>query len=233
LTCRNEKEAKKNMIWFSVILFGVNFIFLVLGGLLFLYAENNPEILSTIQGMDLDKQTDRLFPLIALDGGLGNLIGITFLLGLIAAAYSSADSALTSLTTSTSVDLFRVDQWEDKNKAERVRKYIHIAMTGILFVVILLANALKEQDVINTLFILAGYTYGPLLGLFFFGIISKRIVKDKYTWVVCLIVPVLIYIFKSYEQEWFDGYKSGHEILGVNGLLCYLGLFIFSKPADK
>ncbi|HLW30361.1 MAG TPA: sodium:solute symporter [Brumimicrobium sp.] len=231
LTCRNEKEAKKNMMWFSIILFGVNFIFLVLGGLLAMYAEANIEISSAIQGMDLDKQTDRLFPLIALDGGLGNLIGITFLLGLIAAAYSSADSALTSLTTSTSVDIFRVDQWDDKAKAERVRKYIHISMTGILFVVILLANALKEQDVINTLFILAGYTYGPLLGLFFFGIISKRTVKDKNTWIICLIVPILIYIFKTYEQEWFDGYKSGHEILGVNGLLCYLGLWMMSKKA--
>src|SRR5690554_586278 len=174
LTCRNEKEAKKNMLWFSIILFGVNFIFLVLGGLLALYAEANIEISSAIQGMELDKQTDRLFPLIALDGGLGDLIGITFLLGLIAAAYSSADSALTSLTTSASVDIFRVDKWDDKEKAERVRKYIHVGMTAILFVVILLANALKDQDVINTLFILAGYTYGPLLGLFFFGIIRDR-----------------------------------------------------------
>lgn len=232
LTCRNEKDAKKNMMWFSIILFFVNFVFLVLGGLLAMYAEANVEIFSEISGMEADKQTDRLFPMIALNGGLGNLIGITFLLGLIAAAYSSADSALTSLTTSASVDIFRVEQWEDKTKAERVRKYIHIGMTAILFIVILLANAFKEQDVINTLFILAGYTYGPLLGLFFFGIISKRVVDDHYTWIVCLIVPVLIYIFKSYEQEWFDGYKSGHEILGVNGLLCYLGLWIMSsKPA--
>src|SRR5690554_32436 len=232
LSCKNEKEAQKNMIWFSIILFGVNFIFLVLGGVLTMYAEANPEIITAIQTMEPDKQTDRLFPLIALNGGLGNLIGITFLLGLIAAAYSSADSALTSLTTSTSVDIFRVDQWEDKTKAERVRKYIHIGMTAILFIVILLANAFKEQDVINTLFILAGYTYGPLLGLFFFGIISMRIVDDHYNCIVCLIVLVLIYIFKSYEQEWFDGYKSGHEILGVNGLLCYLGLWIMSsKPA--
>ncbi|RYM33553.1 sodium:solute symporter [Brumimicrobium glaciale] len=233
LTCRNEKEAKKNMMWFSIILFGVNFVFLMLGGLLFLYAQENPDILSSIQGMDLDKQTDRLFPLIALEGGLGTMIGITFLLGLVAAAYSSADSALTALTTSTSVDLFKVDTWEDKAKAERVRKYIHIGMTGILFVVILLANALKEQDVINTLFVLAGYTYGPLLGLFFFGIITKRKVNDNLTWIVCLIVPVIIFVFKTYEGVWFDGYKSGHEILGVNGLLCYLGLWAFSEKQAK
>lgn len=233
LTCRNEKEAKKNMMWFSVILFGVNFVFLMLGGLLFLYAESHPEILSIIQGMEADKQTDRLFPLIALEGGLGALIGVTFLLGLVAAAYSSADSALTSLTTSTSVDLVGVDKWKDTKKAEKVRKLIHIGMTVLLFIVILLANAFKEQDVINTLFVLAGYTYGPLLGLFFFGIISKRIVNDKNTWIVCLIVPVLIFIFKTYEAEWFNGYQSGHEILGVNGLLCYFGLWILSKPKEQ
>lgn len=235
MTCKNEKEAKKNMIWFSLILFGVNFIFLVLGGLLFLYAQNNPEMMDLLAQMDPDKQTDRLFPMIALEGGLGPVIGIFFILGLIAAAYSSADSALTSLTTSTSVDIFRIDQWKDKAKAERTRKYIHVGMTVILFVVILLANAFKDRDVINTLFTLAGYTYGPLLGLFFFGIISKRYVNDRTTWIVCLAVPILIYIFKSYEEEWFEGYKSGHEILGVNGILCYLGLYFLSKPkqADR
>ncbi|WP_317045810.1 SLC5/6 family protein [Brumimicrobium salinarum] len=217
------------MMWFSVILFMVNFVFLILGGLLVLYAQQNPEFINSVQGMDLDKQTDRLFPLIALDGDLGSLIGITFLLGLVAAAYSSADSALTSLTTSTSVDLFRVNEWKNKDKAERIRKYVHIGMTGILFIVILLVNAFKSQDVINTIFTLAGYTYGPLLGLFFFGIISKRVVDDRLTWTVCLIAPILIYIFKSYEQEWFDGYTSGHEILGVNGLLCYIGLWSLSK----
>jgi Na+/proline symporter len=232
LTCKNEKEAKKNMIWFAVVLFFVNFVFLALGGLLFLYGKEHPEIFTEIQGMDIDKQTDRLFPLIALRGGLGPWVGITFLLGLIAAAYSSADSALTSLTTSTSIDMFRINTWKDSKKAERARKLIHISMTGILFVVILLVNAFKDKDVINTLFTLAGYTYGPLLGLFFFGIISKRKVKDHYTWIVCLVVPVLIYVFKSYEQEWFNGYTSGHEILGVNGLLCFIGLYLLSNSSS-
>ena len=230
LTCKNEKEAKKNMIWFSVILFVVNFIFLILGGLLILYIENNPELLSTFLSMEEDKRLDRLFPMIALDGGLGFAIGITFLLGLIAAAYSSADSALTSLTTSTSVDLFKLDKWQNQLKAERTRKIIHISMTVLLFIVILLANAFKETNVINTLFQLAGYTYGPLLGLFFFGIITKRRVSDDYAWIICLVVPTLLIFFKANEEYFFIDYKTGHELLGINGLLCFLGLWFISKP---
>ena len=230
LTCKNLKEARKNVMWLSVTLFLVNFVFLMLGGLLFMYVQQNPEIMDLIMQMPEDKQTDRIFPIVALEGGLGAVIGVVFILGLIAAAYSSADSALTALTTSASVDIFNVDKWDNKAKAERTRKMIHIGMTVITFIVILLANAFKERDVINTIFTIAGYTYGPLLGLFFFGIISKRMVNDKRTWIICIIVPVLIYIFKSYEADWFDGYKSGHEILGVNGLLCYLGLYFISKP---
>lgn len=233
LTCKNEKEAKKNMIWFSVILFAVNFVFLILGGLLILYIESNPEMLASFLNMEEDKRLDRLFPMIALDGGLGFGIGITFLLGLIAAAYSSADSALTSLTTSTSVDLFKLDKWENQLKAERTRKMIHISMTVILFIVILLANAFKETNVINTLFQLAGYTYGPLLGLFFFGILSKRIVSDAYAWIICLVVPTLLIFFKANETYFFIDYKTGHELLGINGILCFLGLWLISQPKNS
>ena len=231
LTCKNEKEARKNMLWFSAILFFVNFIFLVLGGILFLYLENNPELLQSFMEMDESKRLDRLFPLIALQSNLGTFIGITFLLGLIAAAYSSADSALTSLTTSTSVDIFQLDKWENQQKAEKVRKWIHIGMTLLLFIVILLANAFKESNVINTLFKMAGYTYGPLLGLFFFGILSKRKVDDKRAWIVCLVVPASLLLFKTYEEELFIHYKTGHELLGINGVLCFIGLWLLSKPS--
>lgn len=233
LTCKNEKEAKKNMIWFSVILFAVNFVFLILGGLLILYIESNPELLSSFLSMEEDKRLDRLFPMIALDGSLGFAIGITFLLGLIAAAYSSADSALTSLTTSTSVDLFKLDKWKDQSKAEKTRKAIHIGMTVILFLVILLANAFKEENVINTLFQLAGYTYGPLLGLFFFGILSKRTVSDAYAWIICIIVPTLLIFFKANETYFFIDYKTGHELLGINGIICFIGLWLISHPKPK
>jgi SSS family solute:Na+ symporter len=228
LTCKNEKDARKNMLWFSVILFFVNFVFLVLGGLLFLYLQQEPELMKAFLSMEEDKRLDRLFPLIALQSDLGSVIGITFLLGLIAAAYSSADSALTSLTTSTAVDILEVEKMEDQCKAEKVRKIIHISMTGVLFIVILIANAYKEENVINTLFQLAGFTYGPLLGLFFFGILSKRKVSDKSAWIVCLVVPALLILFKKYETDIFIHYKTGHELLGINGLLCFIGLYILS-----
>ncbi len=232
LTCKNEKEAQKNMIWFSGILFFVNFIFLVLGGLLLLYLEQNQPLNEVFISMEESKRYDRLFPLVALEGGLGKFIGITFLLGLIAAAYSSADSALTAMTTSTSVDIMEIQKWKNKEKAEKARKYIHIGMTVILFVVILLANAFKETNVINTLFKMAGYTYGPLLGLFFFGIFSKRVVSDKKAWLVCLIVPALLFLYKTYESDLFKNYETGHELLGINGVLCILGLLLLSTKNE-
>jgi SSS family transporter len=233
LTCKNEKEAKKNMIWFSIILFFVNFVFLILGGLLFLYLQQQPELMDAFLSMEEDKRLDRLFPLIALKSNLGAFIGITFLLGLIAAAYSSADSALTSLTTSTAVDILRVDKMKDQKKAEKTRKFIHVGMTVILFLVILIANAFKEQNVIHTLFQLAGFTYGPLLGLFFFGILSKRKVSDKNAWIICLAVPALLILFKNYEEYLFIHYKTGHELLGINGVLCFLGLYFLSILPQK
>lgn len=232
LTCKNEKDARKNMLWFASILFVVNFVFLFLGGLLYMYLQAHPELLTEFMSMDETKRLDRLFPLIALKSDLGFFIGITFLLGLIAAAYSSADSALTSLTTSTSVDLFQLDKWEDQHKAERYRKFIHIGMTLILFIVILLANTFKENNVINTLFMMAGYTYGPLLGLFFFGILSKRKVDDTKAWIICIAVPAVLLVFKNYEADLFIHYKTGHELLGINGLLCFLGLWAISKPSS-
>jgi len=229
LTCKNTKEAQKNMLSFSIVLFAVNFVFLVLGALLFNYLHENIALQEMYSAMEESKRNDRLFPLIALKGELGTGLGITFLLGLIAAAYSSADSALTSLTTSASVDLFGLDKKEDQLKAKKTRQLIHIGMTAILFITILLANAFKEENVIGTLFKIAGYTYGPLLGLFFFGILSKRKVKDSYTLVISLLVPSALIIIMNYETHIFGEYKVGYELLGINGLFCYLFLFITSK----
>ncbi|MCC5924389.1 MAG: sodium:solute symporter [Crocinitomicaceae bacterium] len=233
LTCKSIGDAKKNMLWFSSVLFFVNLIFLILGGLLYLYLEQNPILTEEFLTMDSTKSADRLFPLIALKGGLGKVVGITFILGLIAAAYSSADSALTALTTSTSVDIIGVDKWENKAKAEKVRKWVHIGMTIVLFLVILLANAYKDRNVINTLFAMAGYTYGPLLGLFFFGIITKRKVHDKLTWMVCLSIPAILWVYKTFEADIFEKYRTGHELLGINGLLCFLGLYLLSFRKDN
>ncbi|MGB0932914.1 MAG: sodium:solute symporter [Lishizhenia sp.] len=229
LTCKNTKDAQKNMLSFSIILFAVNFVFLILGALLFTYLHQNIELQEAYNLMDESKRNDRLFPLIALKGEFGNGLGITFLLGLIAAAYSSADSALTSLTTSASVDLFQLDKKTDQAKAKKTRQQIHIGMTAILFITILLANAFKEENVIGTLFKIAGYTYGPLLGLFFFGILTKRTVKDSFTLLISLFVPTLLVLVMQFESTLFGKYKIGYELLGINGFLCFVLLFVVSK----
>jgi Na+/proline symporter len=229
LTCRSARDAQKNMMTLGVVLVGVNLVFLVLGAFLYGYMAEHTEIAEAYNSMDASVRGDRLFPLIALSGELGSAFGILFILGLIAAAYSSADSALTALTTSTSVDIFRVDRMEDKARAERFRKRIHIVMTLLVFFTILLAAEFKEQNVIGTIFAAANYTYGPLLGLFFFGITSKRSLPDNWAWLVCLIIPAALFVAKSYESELFGEYQFGYELLGINGILCYLGLWGISK----
>lgn len=229
LTCKNTGDAQKNMISLGVILIGVNLVFLTLGAFLYAYLDSHPEMMAQFMGMEESLRGDRLFPMIALSGELGATFGVLFILGLIAAAYSSADSALTSLTTSASIDLFKVDKMSDKQKAERYRKVIHVAVTVIIFITIILAARLKEQNVISTIFKAASYTYGPLLGLFFFGIFTKRKVNDKWAWLVCLLIPVLLFYTMLYEKELFGAYKFGFELLGINGLLCFIGLWFMSK----
>jgi SSS family transporter len=232
LTCRNTKDAQKNMISLSVILVAVNLIFLVLGAFLYAYMNSHPELLAQHSSMDPSLQGDRLFPMIALQGDLGVFFGVIFILGLIAAAYSSADSALTALTTSVSIDIFKVDKLKDQKQAEIKRKIIHILMTLILFITILLAAVYKEQNVIGSIFSAANYTYGPLLGLFFFGILTKRQINDKYAWIICIVIPIIVFIIKLFEKELFNNYKFGFELLGINGLLCFICLYSISTSQN-
>lgn len=227
LTCKNIKEAQKNMMSFSVILFFSNLFFLILGAMLFLYIKESPELLEVFNGMEADKRNDRLFPLIALKGELGTGLGITFLLGLIAAAYSSADSALTSLTTSVSLDLFNIDKLEEK-KSQRYRMLIQLAITVLIFITIVLANIYKEENVLRTLFVMASYTYGPLLGLFFFGIMSKRKVNAMALLAICILVPTALIITMNHSKDIFGDFLIGSELLGVNGILCYTALYAAS-----
>ena len=218
LTCKNLKEAQKNMISFSVVLIFVNLLFLLLGLLLTQYAEQN--------GIAASK--DNLFPTIAMLPEIGVLTSAFFLLGLIAAAYSSADSALASLTTSFCIDIIELDN-RPQAEQEKIRKLTHIGFSLILIVVIILFDALfTDVSVIWELFKAAGYTYGPLLGLFAFGIITKKDVHDKWVWVVAIIAPLASYLLNMYSETLFNGYKIGFEILIVNGLFMYLGLLILS-----
>ncbi|MCB9223948.1 MAG: sodium:solute symporter [Crocinitomicaceae bacterium] len=241
LTCRNLGEAKKNMLSFSVVLFLVNVLFVVLGALLFMYIEYHPEVGETWKSLSDNPAApkgDILFATIALKSKIGVAVGVFFMLGLIAAAYSSADSALTSLSTSLSVDFLNVNKMEDKKRAEKVRKRAHIIMSFVLLVVIIIFNSVVEDNVIWVLFKAANYTYGPLLGLFMFGIISKRKVKDFITIPISVLVPVLMYFISENIGTWTStgpndpGFAFGYELLGINAALVYIFLMIFSKREE-
>lgn len=219
LTCKNIGEAQKNVFWFCVILVVVNFLFLGLGVLLYQFAE--------VSNIALPDRTDNLFPFLAVNH-FSSFGAIAFLLGITAAAYSSADSALTSLTTSFCVDFlgFKKENFDMKKKT---RILIHFSFSVLLFFVILLFEAINDQSVINSIFIAAGYTYGPLLGLFAFGIATKWKLKDRWVPLVCLISPTLSYVINDNSEGLLGGYKFGFEILILNGLIMFFGLWIIRK----
>lgn len=221
LSCRSLKDAQKNMFWLSIILVFVNLIFLSLGVLLYDYADVN----------GIAETGDKLFSAVALSGDLGIVVGIFFIIGLIAAAYSSADSALTALTTSFCVDILDIKS-KDAQKGKRLRKQVHIMFSVILLLVILAFKYTVDESVIKELFVAAGYTYGPLLGLYVFGLFSKWQVKDKWVPAIAVVAPILSYILKDNSQEWF-GYTFGFELLLVNGLLMLVGLWLIRDGKDK
>ena len=219
LTCRNLKDAQKNMFWFTIVLVIVNFFFLALGVLLTDYAQQN--------GIDAHK--DQLFPIIATKGTLGLATAIFFLLGLIAAAYSSADSALTSLTTSFSIDILEIDKKENKKDQEKTRKKIHVLFSLILIATILAFKYfIADQSVIAKIFTFANYTYGPLLGLYAFGLFTKLKVKDKMVPFICLISPFITY-FLNYVALETVGFDFGFSLLILNGCITFAGLYFFKR----
>lgn len=219
LTCRNLKDAQKNMFWFTIVLVIVNFFFLALGVLLTDFAQQN--------GIDAHK--DELFPIIATKGNLGLATAVFFLLGLIAAAYSSADSALTSLTTSFSIDILEIDKKKDKNEQEKTRKKIHILFSFILIATILVFKYfIADESVIAKIFTFANYTYGPLLGLYAFGLFTNLKVKDKMVPFICLASPFLTFSINYLALEYI-GFDFGFSLLILNGLLTFIGLYIFKR----
>ncbi|WP_235983009.1 sodium:solute symporter [Kordia aestuariivivens] len=283
LTCKSLGDAQKNMISFSIVLVVVNLIFLLLGALLFMYANANA---IEIPLMDGKPKTDLLFPEIALKGGLGISLAVVFLLGLIAAAYSSADSALTSLTTSFSVDFLGIEKESGKenkfarkivqfakpivvsasgflnskkrdkdeeleekpiNEQKLIRQVVHILMSIVLIIVVIIFNSLSNKSVIDSILTIAGYTYGPLLGLFAFGIFTKYKVIDKRVWIVTLVSICLTYFlanFGSYYTYFTEDvsnlaeaaklakesfYQFGYELLPINGLLTFIGLVLIRR----
>lgn len=223
LTCKNIGEAQKNMFWFCAILVVVNLLFLSLGALLFMYAE--------AKGIPVPARTDGLYPLLALQH-FDTFVGVLFLLGIIAAAYSSADSALTAMTTAFCVDFLGFERKEIKNN-ESKRMWVHVGFSLVLFFVILIFNAVNDESVINSVFTAAGYTYGPLLGLFSFGLFTKKPVRDKWVALICVLSPILSFIININSERLLGGYKFGFEILLLNGLLTFLGLWLISGKGPK
>jgi len=219
LTCRNLKDAKKNMFWFTLVLVVVNFFFLALGILLTDYASIN----------EINAQKDTLFATIAMSGNLGLATSLFFLLGLIAAAYSSADSALTSLTTSFSIDILEIDKNKTKEEQEIIRKKTHIVFSLILVATILFFKYfIADESVIANIFKFAGYTYGPLLGLYAFGLFTKLKIKDKLVPFVCLLSPVLTFIISYLFKEKLN-IDFGFFVLILNGALTFISLLILKK----
>ena len=213
LSCKNLKDAQKNMFSFSLILIVVDVLFLSLGALLLIYSQEF--------GLIIPKNPDMLFPNIALNSGLPQFVGIIFLLGIVAAAYSSADSALTSLTTSFCIDIM---DFEKKPKSDQVifRKKSHLLMSFILFCVIMIFNLINDDSVIKSLFTVAGYTYGPLLGIFAYGLFTNHKVIDKYVPFVAVISPTICYFINIYLN-------LGFELLIVNGLISFIAMDIIRK----
>ncbi|WGK65100.1 sodium:solute symporter [Croceiramulus getboli] len=222
LTCRNLKDAQKNMFWFTIVLTVVNFIFLALGLLLTVYASTN----------GIEAQRDALFPTIATQAELGLGIAVFFILGLIAAAYSSADSALTSLTTSFSIDILDIEKKYKPDQQVRIRKQVHVGVSILLILVIIIFKYLiADATVIAKLFTFAGYTYGPLLGLYAFGLFTTWAIKDRYTPIIAIVAPILGYLISDYSARALN-FEFGFFILILNGLLTFLGLLLVKIPSD-
>lgn len=217
LTCKSLKDAQKNMFWFSISLVFVNILFMSLGVLLYHFAE--------VQNITLPERSDNLYPLLAIKH-FTITGGIVFLLGITAAAYSSADSALTALTTSFYIDFLGVNpQKADKKK----RMLIHFGFSFLIFIVILIFQVINDQSVIHSIFRVAGYTYGPLLGLYSYGLFIQKKVKDQLVPVICILSPLLTYLLNANSEFLLKGYKFGFELLLVNGLFTFIGLIIIEK----
>jgi Na+/proline symporter len=222
ISVKNLSDSKKNVIIFSIVLVFINLLFLCLGALLYFYA--------SAKGIALPaRSSDDLFPTIALHS-LGIFSAVFFIIGLISAAYPSADGALTALTSSFCIDFLGLKKkdWSEERK-KKIRYTVHVSFALLLLIVIVIFRIINDDAVISKLFTWAGYTYGPLLGLYAFGLFSKGKVKDVWVPLVCIIAPVLCYILNEHSVELLSGYKFSFELLIVNGIFTFIGLSIISR----
>ena len=218
LTCKSIGEAQKNMFWFYWVLLFINILFLSLGALLYIYAQANQIAIPT--------KTDELYPMLALGGQFGTLAAVTFLLGIIAASYASSDSALTALTTSFCIDFLSIEKFKEEKRI-KIKHRVHLGFSLLFFVVIGLFHLFNNQELIAAVFNLAGYTYGPLLGLFSFGLFTKLQVRDKLVPIVCVGSPIITFILETQSQSLFGGF--GFAKLILNGSICFLLLWLIRE----
>lgn len=220
ISVKTLRDSQKNMMTFSFIMVLVNFIFLFLGGMLSLYA--------TTKGLDV--KGDDLFPTVAMQF-LPGIIGLIFIIGLISALFPSADGAITALTASFCIDLLGMEKDKTKNEEQKsgTRKKVHIAFALVFLLMVLMFKIMNNKEIITILLDIAGYTYGPLLGLFAFGVITKRSITDKRAPLVCLIAPSIAFVIDKTSTLWMGNYKFGIEMLAINGLITFIGLWLISR----
>ena len=215
LSCRNLKEAKQNMYLLSGSLVVVNFVFLMLGALLVVYAQRS--------GISVS-DSDNLYPAVLMQNGSPILL-VLFIVGLVAAAFSSADSAITALTTSFTIDILEADKKYDEVGLKKVRIFSHLLISAVIIFIVLFFASIKDESVISSLFKIAGYTYGPLLGLYSLGLFTKLKPNDKLVPAVAIVSPVLTYFIGQYAEKAIPGYKVSFELLIVNGLITFVLLW--------
>jgi Na+/proline symporter len=242
ISVKTIKDSQKNIISFTIVLMIVNFLFLFLGGILRLYAD----------AKGINVAPDDLFPTIALSDTFSGVIGIIFILALISALFPSVDGAITSITSSFCIDILDMNRKEGSEKEKRrTRLRVHFSFAAAFFIMVLIFKAINDKLIIDFILRFASITYGPLLGLFSFGILTKRKLNEKWIWAVCIIAPLLALILDvSCSPEWYEkklhtnlglsdlsnsiyhGYKIGNELILINGLFTFLGLYAISKKDE-
>lgn len=226
LSCKNFRESQRNMILSAFIQIFVIGLFLVLGTLLYMYADSRLAGEGQIAG-------DALFGKVAWSDEFPLFIGVVFILGLVSAAYSAAGSALTALTTSFTIDILKADKKQTEQDLALTRKLVHLVMSLLMVVVIVIFYELNDDSAINAVYSLAAYTYGPILGMFIFGTMCKRQVRDRWVPAVAVASPLLCYILQSNSEKWFGGYQISFELLIINALITALGLCLLIENRER
>jgi SSS family transporter len=231
LSCKSLADARKNVLSYGVAFLPVNLLFLALGVLLYIYASHIG--LADADGHLTMLKPDELFPYIATSVGLPTIVGVLFVVGIVAAAFSSAGSAVTALTTSVTIDMLRADRHNDTQHLTKVRSRVHIINCIVMGVLIWLFQIIGNGSVIDAVYVLASYTYGPLLGMYVYGLYTKRDVNDKWMPYICVAAPLLSYVISRNSEQWFEGYKMGYELLLVNGAITICGMWLSRLKQTK